>query len=56
MNKRRETAFLSLYSLGITAPTSRLTLARMEEYIQIVCSIAKQASDSLVGHAALLDS
>jgi len=45
-----------LAAISITAPTSRLTLDRMGEYIQIVCSIARQASDSLVGHAALLDS
>jgi len=45
-----------LAAISITAPTSRLTLDRMGEYIQIVCSIARQASDSLIGHTALLDS
>jgi len=36
-----------LAALSITAPTSRLTLDRMAEYVEIVCSIAEQASNVL---------
>lgn len=36
-----------LAAISITAPTSRLTLDRMAEYVEIVCSIAEQASQAL---------
>ena len=36
-----------LAAISITAPINRLTLDRMAEYVEIVCSIAEQASQAL---------
>jgi len=36
-----------LAAISITAPTNRLTLDRMAEYVEVVCSIAEQASQAL---------
>jgi len=38
-----------LAAISITAPTSRLTMDRIPEYVEIVCSIAAQASQALCG-------
>jgi len=40
-----------LAAISITAPTNRLTLDRMAEYVEIVCSIAEQASEALCSGA-----
>jgi len=41
-----------LAAISITAPTSRLTRDRIPEYVEIVCSIAEQASRELCRHTS----